>query len=1058
MIGEMLPRRGWRPMLDPRMVRRTPLLARLAEGRQGRLSTVIAGPGWGKTTAVAQFVQDLAIPVAWCQLSGADANVSAFTTRLCEVIAAEFPGFGIDLARNLAGIPTPNENWIVIARALSTEVAETMAGACVLVLDDYHLVDADEPTNRLLAALLELLPGHMHLVVVSRRDLPAPLARMAASSCHITEDHLRFTEADGIAYLRLGLREMLRPDLLAGFVRELEGWPLGLALLAEHLRANSGIARLPSALPGLFDYLSEEILRREPADIQELLVVAALPERFGPRLLEQVLGRELSTAADELAHRHLFVTRLDDTGEWYRFHHLFRSFLLWRLERMASAQERQRRHRRVAEAWHTLGNPHEAVRHELLAADFDRAAQSLTGLAPTLLASGQWLTLRAWLEELPPATQERYPGLLVYLATCHFVDRRLEDCRWQVGRALTACERLDDPATAADAVELLIRSHAGEDTHTDHLRAVAAFERHRAAFSQDHAAYARAAAEAACALAELDRFVEAREVFAWALAHPAGQSEGYATVGCYCGFYYHLPLGDLDTALAYLQTSYWSGHARDQMNVLPFYTAYLAIARFHTGSYEDARHLAQELVELSSARGMERTFHASMAALLGLIALDDGDMEGARAQGRRFEAWRRTASVWGEAWGDLLQAGLAVAEGDTGAYLAWTERAIAAARAQGSAYRLALILIELARLQLQRAGSDQAMNPVPVDLLLQGLAAADRIAARYCQARAHLLLAVAPTGAAARDHVEQALRISLESGYDALWLRHERVLAHPLLMRAATWRLYPAYVAHLSGLLRPSSGPRASAALAVVTLGRFAVTVDDVTIDRERWGRPKVMLLFKYLLSAPDHHAHRDVLLEALWPALSPAAARSNLHNTVYRLRRALEPAIDARRPSRFLSIAGEHYSLVLHPEDQWDVARFLQCAAVARQTRRDEDFAAAAEGYGGDYLPDDRYDDWAIEPRERLRGEYGRLLSLWGEMLAARGALARAIEVTERLLALDPVRESTHRTLMGFYSLSGQRDRALRQYRRCETVLRRAVGVAPDPETTALYRRLLQT
>jgi ATP/maltotriose-dependent transcriptional regulator MalT/DNA-binding SARP family transcriptional activator len=1038
------------------MLLRTRILARLAEGRQGRLSTVIAGPGWGKTTALTQYVHDLAMPVAWCQLSGADANITAFTTRLCEVIASEFPGFGADLALDLAGIPAPNENWIVIARALSTEVTETVAVECILVLDDYHFVDADESVNRLLATMLELLPSHVHTVVASRRELPATLARASASACHITEDDLRFAEAEGTAYLRLGLRDPMPLDLLSGFVRDLEGWPLGLTLMAEHLRANKGITQLPAALPGLFDYLSEEILCREPSDIQELLVVASVPERFGPRLLGQVLGRAVATAVDELARRHLFVTRLDDTGEWYRFHHLFRAYLLWRLERMASTEERQIWNLRVAEAWHACGSPHQAVRHELLAADFDRAAQTLVNLAPALIAAGQWLTLRSWLEELPPATQEGYPSLLVYLATCHFIDRRLEDCRWQAGRALTACEQQGDEATAAHAIELLIRSYAGEDTHADHLRAVAAFERHRTAFSYDHAAFARGAAEAACALAELNRFAEAGEVFAWALAHPAGQMEDYSAVSCFCGFYYHLPLGEHDTALAYLQTAYRSGHARDQRNFLPFYTAYLANARFHTGGYDDARLLALEMVEMASARGMERTFHASMAALLGLIALFAGDVDDARAQSLRFEEWRQKASVWGQAWGDVLQAGLAVAGGDTREYLAWTERAIVAARAQGSEYRLALVLIELARLKLHRATPDQPVPSVTMNLLLQALAAADRIAARYCQARANMLLAVALSGSAARDHLAQALRLSQEHGYDSLWLQHERALAHPLLMRAATWRLYPKYVAQLSGLLRPSTGPHALTSLSVVTLGRFAVSVGGAEIDHVRWGRPKVMLLFKYLLSAPDFRAHRDVLLEALWPELPPASARSNLNNAVYRLRRALEPAIDTRQPSRFLTIASQHYCLVLGPEDRWDVDFFRRRAAVARQTQRDEDFRNALESYGGDYLPDDPYDDWATELRERLREEYGRLLSMWGETLAAEGALARAIDVTARLLALDPTRESTHRTLMTYYSSSGQRDHALRQYRRCETVLRRAIGVAPDPETAALYRRIL--
>jgi DNA-binding SARP family transcriptional activator len=1040
------------------MVRRTHILARLTEGRRGRLSTVIAGPGWGKTTAITQFVHDLAGPVAWYPLSAADANIIAFTTRLCEVIAGEFPGFGADLARDLSGVPTPTENAIVIARALSTEVAETVAASCVLVLDDYHLVDADEPINRLVAALLDLLPSDVHVVVASRRELPATLARACASACHVSEDHLRFAEAEGTAYLGRSLHEPAPPDLLTDFVRDLEGWPLGLTLLAEHLGANRNITRLPAGLPGLFDYLSEEILSRQPADIQELLVVAAVPERFSPRLLKHVLGREVAAVVDELARRHLFVTRLDDTGECYRFHHLFRAYLLWRLERVAVRLGRQGWDRRVAEAWHALGNPQEAVRHEFLAADYERAAQTLTHLALPLIASGQWLTLRGRLEELPVSTQERHPSLLVYLATCHFIDRRLEDCRHELGRALTTCEREGDAATTAAAIELLIRSHAGEDTHADHVRAVTAFERHHAAFSYDHAPYARGAAEAACALAELNRFAEAGEVFAWAMDHPAGQGEDYSPVSCFRGFYYHLPLGDHDTALAYLQAAYRSGHERDQTNFLPFYTAYLAIACFQTGRYEDARLRAQELVEMANARGMERTFHASMAALLGLIALFAGDVAGARAQIIRFEEWGRTSPVWGQTWGDVLQAGVALAAGDTGGYLTWTEKAISTARTQGSAYRLALVLIELVRFQLPFATSDQPTVSVATDLLHQALAAADRIAARYCQARAHLLLAVALSGAAARTHLEQALRLSWESGYDALWLGQERALAHPLLMRAATWRLYPEYVAHLSGLPRPLPGSPISTALTVTTLGRFSVTVGGAEIGRVRWGRPKVVLFFKYLLSAPGHRAHRDMLLEALWPELPPAAARSNLNNAVYRLRRALEPAIDARKPSRFLVIEGQHYGLVLGSEDCWDVALFLRGAAIARQTQRDNDFANAADRYGGDYLPDDPYDDWAIETRERVREEYGRLLSLWAEILAAQGAPGRAVDVSERLLALDPTRESTHRRLMTYYHASGQRDRALRQYRRCETVLRRTIGVAPDPETTALYRQMLQT
>jgi ATP/maltotriose-dependent transcriptional regulator MalT len=101
------------------MVLRARVLARLAEGRLGRLSTLVAGPGWGKTTVLNQFSHAVCVPVAWCQLRGVDADIAAFTTKLCEAIGGAFPGFGADLAHDLAGIPTPTQNWNAIARALS---------------------------------------------------------------------------------------------------------------------------------------------------------------------------------------------------------------------------------------------------------------------------------------------------------------------------------------------------------------------------------------------------------------------------------------------------------------------------------------------------------------------------------------------------------------------------------------------------------------------------------------------------------------------------------------------------------------------------------------------------------------------------------------------------------------------------------------------------------------------------------------------------------------------------------------------------------------------------
>src|ERR687886_1338679 len=139
-----------------------------------------------------------------------------------------------------------------------------------------------------------------------------------------------------------------------------------------------------------------------------------------------------------------------------------------------------------------------------------------------------------------------------------------------------------------------------------------------------------------------------------------------------------------------------------------------------------------------------------------------------------------------------------------------------------------------------------------------------------------------------------------------------------------------------------------AAGLRIVTLGGFAISIRGEHIGNARWGRPKVQKLFKYLLTVRNHCAHRDVLMDALWPELPVEAAWSNLKNAIYRLRRVLEPQLLPRQASRFLVAEGPSYRLLLGPQDRWDAATFLLQTEAAQRSRRDEDFAAAAALYGG--------------------------------------------------------------------------------------------------------------
>jgi DNA-binding SARP family transcriptional activator len=191
----------------------------------------------------------------------------------------------------------------------------------------------------------------------------------------------------------------------------------------------------------------------------------------------------------------------------------------------------------------------------------------------------------------------------------------------------------------------------------------------------------------------------------------------------------------------------------------------------------------------------------------------------------------------------------------------------------------------------------------------------------------------------------------------------------------------------------------------------------------------------------------RDQIAAVLWPELPASKVKATFHSTKFRLKRAL-----GREVLHF-----EHGCYQIHPDlDYWfDVAEFEQLLAGAGPGRRVEQLQQAIALYQGDFL-EDCYADWCLLPRERLRERCLEALDELAGRLLARRQYRPAIQTLHRGLEMDDLRESFHRQLMRAYTLSGRRSEALAQYQRCVEILERELGATPSPETTALYRRIL--
>jgi DNA-binding SARP family transcriptional activator len=228
--------------------------------------------------------------------------------------------------------------------------------------------------------------------------------------------------------------------------------------------------------------------------------------------------------------------------------------------------------------------------------------------------------------------------------------------------------------------------------------------------------------------------------------------------------------------------------------------------------------------------------------------------------------------------------------------------------------------------------------------------------------------------------------------------------------------------------------------------GGFRVDVDGRSIPEEAWRQRKPAALVKLLALAPRHKLHREQVMDALWPELTPTAAAANLRKALHRARRLAE----SRTGAPLIESVGE--LVALPAEGLWvDVDEFRSAAGRARRSGDPDAYAQAIELHREGLLPDDRYEDWAIGPRDELHLEYLALLEEQAGLLESRGDVAGATRAVRLLIAADPLREEASVRLMRLFALAGRRADAMRQYER----LREALGREPGPDAQRLYEEV---
>ena len=252
--------------------------------------------------------------------------------------------------------------------------------------------------------------------------------------------------------------------------------------------------------------------------------------------------------------------------------------------------------------------------------------------------------------------------------------------------------------------------------------------------------------------------------------------------------------------------------------------------------------------------------------------------------------------------------------------------------------------------------------------------------------------------------------------------------------------------------------------LSIRLFGQFETFCDNTPISSQEWGRRKTRTLFKLLLTLPGRVFTQDQLIEVLFPNLDLDKAVKNLYARISELRHALEPKLRKGSKSRFILRVGQGYRFVSEDGCWIDTQAFEgheQAARAAVEAGRWMDASEACRNaidlYRGEFLAEDRYEEWSIAPREEWCSRYLAVLEYLAHCQAQLGLYSEAARYCKQVIAVQPYREATYRDLMRYHYQAGESGVALRDYQACVRALKEQLDVDPAPETTALHEKIAQ-
>lgn len=1053
------------PRRRAELLTRKRLLDMLFEALEHKLVLVSAPAGYGKTSLLIDAVQESEFKCCWLSLDELDRDPQRFLAYLVSSIAERFPGVGAQTASVMKNI-TSFENEIErLAVTLVNEAYEGINEHFVLILDDFHILEGVQPIYDFLNRFIQLVDDNCHFVISSRvltalEDLPVMVAREQVRGLSFSD--LAFQVGEIQALLQKNNNILLSDEEAEKLFKESEGWVTGLQFgIYETKRKPEIIAGV-----GVYDYLGQQVVDRQPPHMRELLLRTSIMDEFDASLCETVLGPLYENRQDwdaflrAILKNNLFALPVGSDGRSLRYHHIFRDYLRQRMqkERKDETEIIRRRLVRAYEAQEEWEKAY-AVIQEL--DDMD-ALVELIDIASFNNLQNIGRLVEHWMLNLPPSIIKSHPRILSVQGTLKLIQGDYPNGMDDLEHAIHAFRKEHDMPQLALT---LTRHSFGLRYFGDYKSALKNLEEVIDLTEESDALqplYAEALYVKGACLTRLGENRQALKCLEKALnvLVRANKQKDTPAILTDIGSLHNL-LGNYAEAerilLKVLNIWKQEGNLWAQSALLNN----MGNMYHQHGEYEKAAAVYED--GLLCAR---RSRHTRMETL---ISVGIGDLYSELQDFEIAEQNYAHAERMLEDRNDLFllfslqigRANLALLRKDFDLAEKLALEVRKTVKASQSYYENGHFNLLMGRLDLfQKKPADAVQNMKGAienfdqdGLILELATARVWLAAAYSaqQQWADAKNILKETNGEKPLHTavlaaEQCREWLAKLPKDEV--ETTRVIRDLLSRAEKLAARIPDLRRELRRHARVVEVPAAH--IIIKGFGNAAVRVNGKELTPSDWQTQSVRELFFFFLSQ-SRPLTKEQVAGQFWPELDdPAKVRLRFKNEMYRLRRAVGNDV--------IRFDNQQYSFNRNLNYEYDVEAFESHIARAKSARDHEEkisfYRKAMALMTGPYL-DDIYYDWVIADRERLDQMYLSLLDALADLYQKLARLSEALSVCQRAIEYQSIHEPAYRMSMQIHHRLGNRSAVIAAYEACKAALKKSLSLQPSQETEDLYRKL---